>query len=199
MQSRLSIAVILLLLLGSCSSTQEDAPDWQVVKAGNLYALELPPTFEKGYGMHDYATLQYHDLENSIFLLGIEDAKENLGEIKRRRLKIGGYFNFVEDIVLEQVEFYQREATQQCKLPGTLDYETRIRDYYVSHNPWAPFPLFYRIAVYESEEYFFQLVLWMPYDDHCDAYPVLERITKSFVLGEGAIGKPKIPTELTRQ
>lgn len=173
----------------ACSSAHQAKQDWQRVTARDMYGMQLPPSFQRSFDMHPYATLQYYDLERSIFLLGIEDAKENLGDIKRRRLKLGGYFSFVEDIVLEEVQTFRREATQEFPLPGLYGFQVRVRDYEVIHEPWAPFPLYYRIAVYECEEYFFQVVIWMPYEGHCAYYDEIERITQSFVLGKEAISE----------
>jgi hypothetical protein len=182
----------------SCEPAPEpEAVTWQPVKVRNLYQIELPSTFQMGYDMHDYASLQYYDLNHSLFILGIEDAKQNLGDIKRRRLSLAGYFSFVEDNVLEATDLFRREETVICELPGTYDNEAKIRDYYVVNEDWAPIPLFYRIAVFESSEYFFQIVIWMPYQDHCDHYPTVERITYSFAMLANALGDEKPTPSLT--
>ncbi len=173
--------------------------EWQRVTIANLYAVDLPTTFEMGFDMHEYAQLQYYDLEHSIFLLGIEDAKENLGDIKRRRLKLRGYFTFVEDIVMEAADTSLIEASAQMSLPGTEQRPARFCDYWVGQYEGTDIPLFYRIAVYESPDYFFQLVFWMPYENHCQYYPTIEKISQSFTLLPGAMGDQKLTPSLTGQ
>ena len=129
--------------------------------------------------MHEYANLQYYNLEKSIFLLGIEDAKDNLGDIKRKRLKVGGYFAFVEDNVLEKNDTTSQESVEHFVPQGENARSARVGDYYVSSQELGPIPIYYRIAVYESKDFFLQLVIWMPYEQHCDVRPMVDRITRS--------------------
>ena len=169
----------LMSLLMAC----EKAPppvEWQTIASkGGTYTIELPAHLQAGYDMHEYANLQYYDLEKSIFLLGIEDAKANLGDIKRKRLKVGGYFAFVEDNVLEKNDSTSQESIEHFTPRGETARSARVGDYYVSSHALDAIPVYYRIVVYESEDLFLQLVIWMPYDQHCDMRPMVDRITRS--------------------
>lgn len=139
--------------------------DLQVVKVDELYQIELPERLKSGYDMHDYASLQYYDTLTNLYVIGIEDAKENLGQIKRRRLKQKSYFKFVESTVFNQVDTLLLETEQDYEIsPGVT---LKAGDYYARSKSWGEIPVFYRIAVYENYDYFFQLVIWMPYQDHC--------------------------------
>lgn len=174
------MVVGLLGLWLGCDAPPKPPVSWQtVVSQSGRYSIDLPAYLEAGYDMHEYADLQYYNLERSIFLLGIEDAKANLGAIRRLRLKVGGYFAFVEDNVLEKADSTACEAREHFVPSGDPARNARVGDYYVVNQAMGQEPVYYRIAVYESEELFLQLVIWMPYEKHCDMRPMVDRITRS--------------------
>ncbi|MEM8890748.1 MAG: hypothetical protein AAGD28_22415 [Bacteroidota bacterium] len=158
---------IALLLFISCAACEEQVEvfDLQSVTIEDLYTIDLPSRLKSGYDMHDYASLQYYDTLSNLYVIGIEDAKENLGQIKRRRLKQKSYFKFVESTVFSDVDSLVLETEQDYQLGPDLS--LRAGDYYARSKNWGDIPVFYRIAVYENYDYFFQLVIWMPYQDHC--------------------------------
>ena len=140
--------------------------------------------------MHDYASLQYYDTLTEYYVIGIEDAKENLGQIKRRRLKLKGYYKFVENTVFSKVDTLLLETEQVIQLTDNL--RVRAGDYYAQSKDWGPNPIFYRIAIYENENFFFQLVSWRPYQGHCEQMKQLDSTLRSFAyipeLLEGNLG-----------
>ena len=128
--------------------------------------------------MHDYASLQYYDTIQELFVLGIEDAKENLGQIKRRRLKLKGYYKYVENTVFDKVDSLYTETEQYIRLREDLSLSAG--DYFAQSKVWGQEAAFYRIAIYESADHFFQLVLWMPYENHCQEVPWMDSTLRSF-------------------
>ncbi len=177
MKSYRYIQAICLGLLIACEGTPP-ALEWNTVLVDSLYTIDLPSNVQAGYDMHPYASLQYYSINDQMYLIGIEDAKENLGDIKRKRLKIKGYYAFVENTVLNQVDTFYRESLMEWQDPSLP--KARIGDYYVSSPGQFVAPLFYRIGVFESENYFLQLVMWMPYQDACQKVPLLDSIARSF-------------------
>ena len=171
----------LSLGLGGCEQKAPE-PSWQTISINGIYSLELPSAFVLGYDMHEYANLQYYDLSRNIFIVGIEDSKDNLGDIKRLRLKLDGYFEFVEDIVLDRADSSYLEASYAHYPEDYPQQAARMGDYFASSKDWGGQSLFYRIAVYENAQYFVQVVLWMPYENHCDLYPLTSRILQSFTF-----------------
>lgn len=129
--------------------------------------------------MHDYASLQFYDKNEDFYVLGMEDAKANLGEINRRRLKLEGYYKFVENTVFGQIDSMSLVSSQKFQSVG--DHRGKAGDYFaLSFYNDVMYELYYRVAVYESDTHFFQLVIWMPYDVYCERMPVIDRITYSF-------------------
>lgn len=170
------IAVILSWLGLAC---ENPTPTTRMVEVpvDSLYVVALPSFLQPGYDMHPFASLQYYDTTTQIFVLGLEDAKDNLGAIKRRRLKIKGYFNYVETTILERIDSSEYETAFRDTLPQGLTLQGR--DYFTISDDFDEIPLYYRIAVYENDDYFYQLVVWMPYPIHCEYMPWIDSLTRS--------------------
>jgi hypothetical protein len=150
------------------------------VKIDDLYSVELPVNLKAGYAMHPYAGLQYYDEESGFYVICIDDLKDNLGPIRRHRIRIKGYYNFVELTVFEQVDSVALISEDNFQLNGL---NVKTGDYYVSSEYWGEkHALYYRIAVYESADYFFQLVVYMPYEDREKAGKSVDGIIHSFQL-----------------
>lgn len=143
----------------------------------SLYVVNVPSFMQPGFDMHPFASLQYYDTASQFFVLGMEDAKENLGAIKRRRLRLKGYFNYMETTALERVDSFMFESGFRDTLPQGLIVQGQ--DYFALNSLLSDLPLFYRIAVYENDEYFYQMVIWMPYESHCDKIVWADSMTRS--------------------
>lgn len=130
--------------------------------------------------MHPYAGLQYYDEATGFYVMCIDDMKDNLGPIRRHRIRIKGYYNFVELTVFEQADSSSLIDQASFQLDGL---EVKTGDYYVSSEYWGKvYEFYYRIAVYESEHYFFQLVMYMPFEDREKEKKGVDKITRSFRL-----------------
>jgi hypothetical protein len=180
--------IVIVVTLATVSCKQPPPPVERVsVPIDSLYQVDMPSNLQPGYDMHDYASLQYYDTNMDFYLLGIEDAKQNLGEIKRKRLKLRGYFEFVETAVLENAEEHYRVADQEMTLNPKL--KVKSGDYYVkSKQGTEKLDLFYRIAVFENDDYFFQMVFWLPYEKHCEQMNWIDTITNSFTFIDDGLG-----------
>ncbi|MCB0835213.1 MAG: hypothetical protein KDE26_12390 [Bacteroidetes bacterium] len=180
--------IVFVVALATVSCNQPPPPVERVsVPIDSLYQLDLPSNLQPGYDMHDYASLQYYDTVMDFYLLGIEDAKQNLGEIKRKRLKLRGYYEFVETAVLENAETYYKVADQEVSLSDKL--KVKSGDYYFKNKQGSgKYDLFYRIAVFENDDYFFQMVFWLPYENHCEQMTWIDTITNSFTFIDDKTG-----------
>lgn len=172
-------AYIAGISLAACLACQRPAPvvTTETHVIDSLYRIDIPSILTPGYDMHDYASLQYYNTQMNYYVLGIEDAKENLGEIKRMRLQLDGYYTFVENTVFEKVD--SLAVVAQSTFADSIQ-RAQVGDYYTTSEAWGDVPLFYRIAIFENSNYFFQLVVWMPYDRHCEWHHWTDTITNSF-------------------
>ncbi len=173
-------AIVVCLHLAACQPLAREAHLVKVVSPDSLYQVGVPSFMHPGYDMHPFASLQYYDTTKQFFVLGLEDSKDNLGAIKRRRLKLKGYFNYAETIALERVDSFVQEAGFQDTLPHGLVVQSQ--DYFALNRPFPDLPLFYRVAAFENNEYFYQLVIWMPYETHCANIHWIDSITRSLAF-----------------
>ncbi len=149
----------------------------QVASQDSIYVVKVPSFLLPGFDMHPFASVQYYDTTTQFFVLGMEDAKDNLGAIKRRRLKLKGYFNYMETTALERIDSFMNEAGFRDTLPQGLVVQSQ--DYFAVSDTARDFPLFYRISAFENDDFFFQLVIWMPYQIHCENMVWVDSITRS--------------------
>lgn len=161
----------------ACSSPAPPPQMVQVASQDSLYVVNVPSFMQPGFDMHPFASLQYYDTVSQFFVLGMEDAKENLGAIKRRRLRLKGYFNYMETTALERVDSFMFESGFRDTLPQGLIVQGQ--DYFALNSLLSDLPLFYRISVYENDEYFYQMVIWMPYESHCEKIAWVDSMTRS--------------------
>ncbi len=172
------IGLVVAVFLLACE--QPGPVRTNTVEIDGLYTLDLPNTLKPGYNMHPYAGLQYYDEVAGMYVMCIDDMKENLGPVRRHRIKIKGYYNFVELTVFEQADSTALIGEKRFQLNGL---EVKTGDYFVSSEYWGDtYELFYRIVVYESENHFFQLVIWMPYEGYAKQEEWITEITRSFRL-----------------
>lgn len=176
----LGIVLAGLLMLIACQES-DDTVEVTEVEVDGLYAINLPDFLRPSFDMHDYASLQYYDNKTDFYIMGIDDPKDKLGS-RRRRLKLKAYYDFVESTVFEPTDSLLLMASSVVEQGGreirTGDYFARTRHFDYTYD------LFYRVAVYESETHFFQIVLWMPFENHCEWVDWADQITMSFKLLE---------------
>ena len=168
-------------MLMACQES-DDTVALNPVEIDGLYAINLPDFLRPSFDMHDYASLQYYDNKTDFYIMGIDDPKDKLGA-RSRRLKLKAYYDFVESTVFEPTDSLVLLASSVHKEEGKS--EIRMGDYFARTRHFDyTYDLFYRVAVYESDSHFFQIVLWMPFEDHCESINWADQITKSFKLLE---------------
>ena len=172
--------IVIFLFLPACIPSSAPG-SFQTIEINRLYRIELPQSFRAARDMHDFAELQYFDSQGSCYIIGIEDSKQKLSEVIQQRLKLELYYDFVENIVLDKADSSRIIAYDEFKTLQGLRVKTG--DYYAKSEYWEKkHELFYRVAVYESDTYFFQLVSWMPFESYQERLPVLDSIFHSFAI-----------------
>ncbi len=171
---------ILCVFVGLVSCKKETLPTHQLVAIRNLYTLELPARFEPTYDMHESAELQYADKTTHWYLICVEDAKSNFGTGSPKAVSLPDYYKFAEAAVLSEAEsklFLQGVTRKQDGLKiqeGDYQVHTTIQE--------ESYELLYRVTILESKTHFFQLVMWMPYEEGCAVYQKMDSITRTFKL-----------------
>ena len=172
--------LLFCVFVGLIACKKESAPTHQLVAIRNLYTLELPARFEPTYDMHESAELQYADKKSHWYLICMEDAKSNFGTGGQKMVSLSDYYKFAEAAVLSDKEsklFLQGVSRKQDGIKiqeGDYQVKTTLNEESIE--------LLYRVTVLESKSHFFQLVMWMPYEDGCKVYEKMDSITRTFRL-----------------
>ena len=178
---KLRVTITLAAIFGflACQSPTSRSVELAEYVVDDLYIVRLPNTLSKTADLHDYASLQYSDPKSDFYVLGIYDEKEKLGR-GGRNFKRSVYFRFVEQTVFEQADSTFIQSESEFKRDGI---SCKIADYFAHIRHFDDeYEVFYRIAIYETETHFFQFVIWMPYEGHCDRISWADSITYSFQL-----------------
>ena len=182
MRTGASIILILAITQVGCNfqtnSNQNMSP--QTVSIDSLYEVSIPGNLQRSVDMHDYATLQFLDPTLDFYVLGLENSKEEIMAQRRHALKLRAYFRFVERTVFEPADSSFQMSSEKYEQNGL---RIQTGDYYAKV-PYRQqdYDLFYHIAVYEGKSYYFQLVIWMPYGNHCEFYEDINGIEIRTVL-----------------
>jgi hypothetical protein len=176
------LAVFSLFSFSACEK-KEDLSGFQDINIQDLYSMRLP-AYLKATQMSPIATLQYCNRDSGLYVLVVEDAKENFGikNSKDWKTDVKDYFRHVEKDVL-----HNEETEKVTVLDGKTwlydepkmkmqigDYEVKVRREGKEYN------LVYRIAVAENATHFFQILIWMPQPFDCKKSEFLDEILSSF-------------------
>lgn len=176
------LMIFFLLSFSSCKK-EEDLSGYQDINIQDLYSMRLP-AYLKATQMSPIATLQYCNRDSGLYVLVVEDAKENFGikNSKDWKTDVKDYFRHVEKDVL-----HNEETESATFLDGKTWFyndpkmQMQIGDYEVVVNrEGKEYKLFYRIAVAENATHFFQILLWMPQPVDCKKSEFLDEILSSF-------------------
>ncbi len=180
------VYVVLIVLVSGWGCTPNSAPiQRRTIPIDSLYRIDLPSNLRPGYEMHDYASLQYYDTRTHFYVIGLEDSKENLGEIKRKQLKIDGYFDHLSHSAFEHMDSVQQIAAAEY----INDYGIHVfcGDFDVKGANLSEMDLFYRVCVCEHPRYFYQLVVWMPFNTYCERIEWIDLLTESLRFSKDSI------------
>lgn len=172
------------ILLWGCKKPVE--PRWRTVPVSNLYSIDLPSKLVSRNDMHESAGLQYYDLASDFYIIGMEEAKDNVKAVKSD-IKMDDYYKMVEDTITSGAIYKRFIQGQKAKGDG---FNLKAGDYQIVKDlRGKEYHLLYRIAVIESKKYFIQLVMYMPYSDSCNVFPKMDTITNSFKILQENLNK----------
>ena len=181
--------VILLLLvpcLSACFDTGDDIPaGYQKVTIDSTYTILLPTALEETQEMHDYAELQFRNVDIHFYVLGINSPKSRLGEIRNRKLKLTAFMRFLEDDVRSFVDSLAECGESSWRTNATST-SYLARDFVAKSSFFGDqHELFYRVTAVETPNSFYGLIIWTPFGSHMERWSWIEQISRSFTPLEG--------------
>ncbi|MFK7970003.1 MAG: hypothetical protein AB8F95_06525 [Bacteroidia bacterium] len=176
------IPVLICVSLMAC--TQSDANDvpagFQQVTVDSLYTVLLPSALNETRDMHDYAELQYRNVDIHFYVLGITSPKARLGDVRNKRLKLSAFMRFMEDDVRSFVDSLTvcGESSWRTNQPKS---SVAAKDFIAKSSFFGDqHELFYRVTAVETPDSFYGLIVWTPYSNHMERWDWIERISHSF-------------------
>ena len=168
-------ALALLVLLSACSRDQMLPP--RTVEVEGSYSISIPANFKPCNDLHDFATLQYADEREGYFLIGIEEPKSSMENLKVE-YSLADYSDFVETTVGGVYDSMLVTARDTLMVNGIRCQTADLLTYIQSDE--APLEVYYRLAVFESENRFYQLIGWTQADQRPTLMAASQAIEQSF-------------------
>ena len=168
-------ALVVALLLGSCSGNEKVT--FKEITVPDAYTLSVPASMEQSNELHDFARLQYSDERKGFFLIGIDEAKE---ELDRLQLYYGieDYAHFVTRTVSNGLDTANVTGQNQFEVNGLPLISTDL--FGAMHHDGKGLEVYYRLMVLESDRNFYQLIAWTARDKYEIFHPIADQIECSF-------------------
>lgn len=171
---------LIIWMLLSCAACRKADTTLVSHDVSGVFSVSLPANMQPKNDMHEYAPIQFADERTDFYALGIDDPKKKLGELMRENMTLKAYYGFVETTVFSSADTAIQVNNQTFS-------HNNVQAYYGDYRVKATlknkqYDLYYRIAVYESQHHYFQLVLWLPESEYEQHKATLDDITRSVSL-----------------
>lgn len=161
MQKLIAIPLLSLAVLSGCSGTF--SPKMQQVALDDQFSVELPESMQKTNELHDFAPLQYADNSEGLFVIGIEEPKSKLRSL-HLYYSLEDYAYFVQRTVSGGLDTTNVNIGAPQTVNGMQSLSVDLFGALTSGD--EPLEVYYRLAVYESESHFYQLIAWTTRDNY---------------------------------
>jgi hypothetical protein len=181
------LALALLALVSACSRGRME-PSREIDVQG-LFAVAIPGNLVPCNELHDFAPLQYADERGGYFLVGIQEAKQDIAHLKVK-YQLADYASFVENTIGSAFDTLHVAARDTMEVNGL---RCQTADLYASiTDPQSPLEVYYHLSVFESQDHFYQLIGWSRRDRQEAFHVAAVDIDQSFheLAGKLAQGKP---------
>jgi hypothetical protein len=156
MRKNVTILVLALLVLLSACSRGRMQPTREVDVA-DQFGVAIPSNLVPCSELHEFAPLQYADERGGYFLLGIQEAKEDIVHLKVK-YKLADYASFVENTIGSAYDTIHVSGRDTLEVNGlrcqTADMIAAVDD------GQSALEVYYHLSVFESDSHFYQLIGW---------------------------------------
>ena len=187
---RNSVTILVLALLALLSACNRGGMEpARIVEVEGKFSVAIPSNFVPCNDLHDFAPLQYADERGGYFLVGIQEAKQDIAQLQVK-YQLGDYANFVENTIGSAFDTMHVSQRDTMEINGL---RCQTSDLYaaITEGP-APLEVYYHLSVFESDNHFYQLIGWSRRDRQTAFSEAAREIDHSFQELEGnlAQGQP---------
>jgi hypothetical protein len=162
----------ILFLFFICSCTQP--VKYNEVKVNSQYSLSIPEYMTPTGEMHKQASLQYQNTEKELYLVVIDENKEQM-EAYDLNYDIETYYKNIISI-----PFNEALKNGKVSIPGRMDIDGNKALVSEITGTIDGSDIYYKLVVIESARHFYQIVLWTKQDYKEKMESIMDSIIQSF-------------------
>jgi hypothetical protein len=152
--------MLIVLSFFSFSSCQEEK-EYEARLVNNTYSIEIPLMLTQATSLHDEASLQYQNLQQELYVLAIEEPKNEIHDMIHQEEALT---NFTPDF-----EGYAKLITENMDLRVRLDHVTELKDTIINGHKAKLQTMeseidgnkaYYWIGIFEGDKNYYQVITW---------------------------------------
>lgn len=144
------------------------------VKTNDQYSISLPDYMAPASDMHPQASLQYQNPEKELYIVVVDESKEQMQAYDLNYDLETYYKNIVSTPFSEQLKNGKVSMPARMDIDGNKAFISEITGNINNAD------IYYKLAIIESPTHFYQLVLWTKNDYKEKMSPVMEAMIESF-------------------
>jgi hypothetical protein len=152
--------MLIVLSFFSLSSCQEEK-EYEARLVNNTYSIEIPLMLTQATSLHDEASLQYQNLQQELYVLAIEEPKNEIHDMIHQEEALT---NFTPDF-----EGYAKLITENMDLRVRLDHVSELKDTIINGHKAKLQTMeseidgnkaYYWIGIFEGDKNYYQVITW---------------------------------------
>lgn len=152
--------MLIVLSFFSLSSCQEEK-EYEARLVNNTYSIEIPLMLTQATSLHDEASLQYQNLQQELYVLAIEEPKNEIHDMIHQEEALT---NFTPDF-----EGYAKLITENMDLRVRLDNVSELKDTIINGHKAKLQTMeseidgnkaYYWIGIFEGNKNYYQVITW---------------------------------------
>lgn len=163
-----------IFILLSVTSLFACSPDDREVRVNNKYSITLPEGMKPVTGLNEEASLQHADEAVPLYVVVIDESKE---EMQQHDLDYDldlYYNNIVSRNFVESLSEVSISEPAKDSISGSPAYLVDVSGKAESGS------IYYKLAIIETPSAFYQVLMWTTAGEREEQQPVMEKIARSF-------------------
>lgn len=161
MQKSFSILMLFIVFSSFLFSSCKNEKEYEAKVVNNSFSLDIPLILTQSTSLHDEASLQYQNLQQELYVLAIEEPKNEIHDMIQQEEALA---NFTPDF-----EGYARLITENMDLRVRLDNVSELKDTIINGHKAKTQTMeseidgnkaYYWIGIFEGDKNYYQVITW---------------------------------------